>query len=113
MLNLQKGENGKAANAAPQTFFQQYIPVPNKFNPNEITMVPLPGTGIPMRDYFAAKAMQGLVADLDYINPDHMTNAGAIARDAYAMADAMLAARQEKQPENNSQFHEDYQGNGK
>jgi hypothetical protein len=45
--------------------------------------------GMTLRDYFAAKAMQGFIAsgrfagDLD------------CARDSYAMADAMLKAREE------------------
>ena len=44
------------------------------------------GQGMSLRDYFAAKAMQSLVA-LD------RTAATMTAEDAYAMADAMLAAR--------------------
>ena len=49
------------------------------------------GTGMSLRDYFAAKAMQGILTDPnvamgDYDNP-------ATARAAYAMADAMLEAR--------------------
>lgn len=45
--------------------------------------------GMPLRDYFAAKAMQGLLAaDHEYrLEPDH------IAELAYAQADAMLEAR--------------------
>jgi hypothetical protein len=52
------------------------------------------GIGLSMRDYFAAKAMQGLVAasgdstgNVDY-NDDYL------AKSAYAMADAMLKARE-------------------
>ena len=45
--------------------------------------------GMSLRDYFAAKAMQSLVA-LD------RTAATMTAEDAYAMADAMLAARDKK-----------------
>ena len=45
--------------------------------------------GMTLRDYFAAKAMQGMLAD---------SEAGGsvedFARNAYAMADAMLAARE-------------------
>lgn len=48
--------------------------------------------GMTLRDYFAAKAMQGLVASSD----DDMTPS-SIARASYIMADAMLAAR-EAQP---------------
>lgn len=46
--------------------------------------------GLTMRDYFAAKAMQGLIVGVEKPRTDY------IARAAYAMADAMLAARKEK-----------------
>lgn len=48
--------------------------------------------GMSLRDYFAAKAMQGYCArdgSIDCIADD-------IAADAYAIADAMLAARDER-----------------
>ena len=45
-------------------------------------------TGITLRDYFAAKALQGMVAD-----PDHVGMA-KIAEWAYLQADAMLKARE-------------------
>ena len=45
--------------------------------------------GMTLRDYFAAKAMQGMIGSKAYIG---MTAEG-IARSAYAMADAMLEAR--------------------
>ncbi|WP_353247349.1 hypothetical protein [Limnohabitans sp.] len=43
-----------------------------------------------LRDYFAAKAMQSMNSREDYAD----TPADAIALDAYALADAMLKARQ-------------------
>ncbi len=50
--------------------------------------------GMTLRDYFAAKAMQGLLADLpkslhgfDWVNNT--------AKEAYSLADAMLKARKE------------------
>ena len=48
------------------------------------------GNGMTMRDYFAAKAMNGLLA-----NPvDSLTyEDDSVAESAYKMADAMLAAR--------------------
>ena len=50
----------------------------------------LPLQGMTMRDYFAAKAMQGLLArSVGNINAEIMAN------DAYQMADAMLRARGE------------------
>ena len=44
--------------------------------------------GITVRDYFAAKAMQGFQEQWVYDNSDE------IANKAYAMADAMLKARE-------------------
>lgn len=49
--------------------------------------------GMTLRDYFAAKAMQGMVANpgmWDLINERH---AQSVAEDAYLVAEAMLAAR--------------------
>ena len=47
-------------------------------------------SGMRLRDYFAAKAMQGMLA-YSYLHPLSMED--GCARDAYAMADAMLKAR--------------------
>ena len=44
--------------------------------------------GMTLRDYFAAKAMQGMLSG-KLIN----TKTAVIAQDCYAMADAMLKAR--------------------
>jgi hypothetical protein len=46
--------------------------------------------GMTLRDYFAAKAMQGLVAGAE---PEHSINLHGAAEWAYNMADAMLKAR--------------------
>ena len=43
--------------------------------------------GMTLRDYFAAKAMQGLLASTT------ISNGMVIAKDAYLLADAMLKAR--------------------
>lgn len=45
--------------------------------------------GMTLRDYFAAKAMQGILTD-----PDITMGADKIAEWAYAQADAMLKARE-------------------
>ena len=46
--------------------------------------------GMTLRDYFAARAMQADVSRVGYYQPgEHMLRA---ARNAYAMADAMLEA---------------------
>jgi len=46
--------------------------------------------GTTLRDYFAAKAMQSMNGRPDYAD----TPADVIALDAYALADAMLKARE-------------------
>jgi len=46
--------------------------------------------GMTLRDYFAAKAMTGLLVRTSTSNGD------AIVKDSYALADAMLAAREEE-----------------
>jgi hypothetical protein len=54
------------------------------------------GKGMTLRDYFAAKALQGLLADpepLDLWDGDK-TIADTYAREAYVYADAMLRARE-------------------
>ncbi len=45
--------------------------------------------GITARDYFAAKALQGLLAC-----PEHRGTWGDFAKDAYRFADAMLEQRE-------------------
>lgn len=50
--------------------------------------------GISVRDYFAAKAMAGVVASPDYVEEEWFQE--YIARQAYQMADAMFAAREIK-----------------
>ena len=44
-------------------------------------------SGMTLRDYFAAKAMQGMMVDTEIPNCTH------IAKESYRMADAMLKAR--------------------
>jgi len=44
--------------------------------------------GMTLRDYFAAKAMQGMMAEV------HDPNCEYIAETAYKMADAMMKARE-------------------
>jgi hypothetical protein len=52
--------------------------------------VVLENKGMTLRDYFAAKALQGLMA-----STLTTTDIALIAKDCYAMADAMLKARTE------------------
>jgi hypothetical protein len=49
-------------------------------------------TGMSLRDYIAAKAMQGFISLLDASRLSE-TQSGCIARNSYAVADAMLEAR--------------------
>jgi len=51
-----------------------------------------PYTGMTLRDYFAAKAMQGFASTLTGTAPVLFD---VLSRDAYLMADAMLKARGE------------------
>ena len=60
---------------------------------NEITgYIPPETSGMTLRDYFAAKAMQAMLLN----QPPHDTDEpySAYASDAYEIADAMLEARQ-------------------
>jgi len=49
-------------------------------------------TGMTLRDYFAARAMQGMLAGFLASSKDIMWD--GIAKDAYRQADAMLKARE-------------------
>jgi hypothetical protein len=49
-------------------------------------------TGMTLRDYFAAKAMQGMMADGQAFR---LVAESTLANTAYELADAMLKARQE------------------
>lgn len=57
------------------------------------------GGGIDLRDYFAAKAIHGAADAMLGVGLDDQTGfAAALASSAYAIADAMLAAREEVKP---------------
>jgi len=51
--------------------------------------------GMTIRDYFAAKAMQAILSDLQHQKVDDrkITDQHILAKGAYAVADAMLQAR--------------------
>ncbi len=53
------------------------------------------GGGMSLRDYFAAKAMQGSMANPDHADSTGITegNHASIAKYAYRVADAMIAER--------------------
>ncbi|WP_223528322.1 hypothetical protein [Pseudomonas sp. A-RE-23] len=59
------------------------------FNPKSVAETKRQLSGMNLRDYFAAKALQGMLAgDAEWIASE-----GVAATRAYKMADAMLAAR--------------------
>ncbi|NUT87144.1 hypothetical protein HNO91_11970 [Pseudomonas corrugata] len=59
---------------------------------NDVRMNQSGGTGMTLRDYFAAKVMQGFVTSAPWEEAfDHLDS----AKTAYEIADAMLAAREE------------------
>ena len=59
--------------------------------PQEFAMSPPSHQGMSLRDYFAAKAMQGMLAAADPYSTDELCGY------AYAVADAMLKAREVQQ----------------
>jgi hypothetical protein len=61
--------------------------------------VPLMVKDLTMRDYFAAQALQGLLANIDeetrrYMDRYNIETSEAMAKASWAMADAMLKARE-------------------
>jgi hypothetical protein len=52
--------------------------------------------GMTLRDYFAAKAMQGFCATLTGVTNETLPRWEILAMDAYTLADAMLRAREAK-----------------
>lgn len=57
----------------------------------------MPSTGMTLRDYFAAKAMQGMLAHATRYRPRQQDKLlhwhAAMSKEAYEVADAMLAER--------------------
>lgn len=52
--------------------------------------------GMTLRDYFAAKAMQGIISGMSHDSfISNQDNAISLANDSYMWADAMLKAREE------------------
>jgi hypothetical protein len=67
--------------------FPQSDPIANEFHKKFGT-----DRGMTLRDYFAAKAMQGMMADGQAFR---LVAESTLANTAYEIADAMLKARQE------------------
>ena len=71
-------DNHNGGNAFPNSFSSDY--------PTEIT------GGMTLRDYFAAKALPGVISAV-MVHECHNWTSSAFAREAYELADAMLKAR--------------------
>jgi hypothetical protein len=61
--------------------------------------VPLMAKDLTMRDHFAAQALQGLLANIDeetrrYMDRYNIETSEVIAKESFAIADAMLKARE-------------------
>lgn len=65
------------------------FPLPEAAHPGAFP--PDVAKGMTLRDYFAAKAMQGIISSGD---ADFGTEIDEMAQGSYAMADAMLKARE-------------------
>ncbi len=81
---MSKIDNGGAAFPLPKQVF------------GENTYLQYSDTGMTLRDYFAAAALQGFLANSsnEFVMLPHVN----LASEAYMVADAMLAARKEVQP---------------
>lgn len=53
-------------------------------------------SGMALRDYFAAKAMQAFCSTLGGVSPNSPPYWNVLAIDAYEVADAMMKAREKK-----------------
>lgn len=97
MSILKPNGNGKAATAEKQlseNFFNQCFVTPNPIDQRQVMIHPLPGSGIPMRDYFAAQALSWACAN------QNVDSSREVAEWAYRVADAMMEARKAKQDAN-------------
>ena len=65
---------------------------PFALNPRDKTEMERLASGMSLRDYFAAKAMQGWLASF---GPDELPRVDNLASFSYEIADAMLRARGE------------------
>lgn len=66
---------------------EQQIKVKGKWQDNQYG-------GMDLRDYFAAKAMQGMLTNQP-LRVDIMLNGESLAQSSYQIADAMMKAREE------------------
>lgn len=97
MWGFRKGKAKSTMNNQPiddggQAFPSGSVIVPQ---PGMFTTAPAPTPGMTLRDYFAAKAMAGWLASYSQGTPHPARNEceQSLAELSYALADAMLAAR--------------------
>lgn len=73
------------------------FPIPNadfqKFQPETVDEYKRIQSGMTLRDYFAAKAMNAFVANPNIMKTAVRADVDAVAKEAYRFADAMLSAR--------------------
>lgn len=81
-----KNDGGPAFPVLPPAYGENGI-IPSGF--------PYPDTGMTLRDYFAAKAMQAQQTAFWSMESAHGWSIQEIANESYAMADAMLKAREQ------------------
>lgn len=74
------------------------------WHPDEINHFHLTDEGMSLRDYFAAKAMQGMLANTDFLTAsgklaerEGVSVGASVSKSAYAFADAMIKARDVQQ----------------
>ena len=67
------------------------FPVPEQRNPYDGSGILEGSAGMSLRDYFAGQALVGLCGNTSW--DDTFNNPSATAKCAYALADAMMAAR--------------------
>ena len=73
------------------------FPIPNAdfqtFKPETVEEHKRIQSGMTLRDYFAAKAMNAFVANSNILKTAVRADVDAVAREAYRFADAMIRAR--------------------
>lgn len=91
-INSKNGDSGQAGKKPDTHFFSQIVAFPHPLKPNELIVQVVPETGIPMRDYFAAKVLS--------CAPYPIESSRECADWAYRVADAMIEARKPIQKPN-------------
>ena len=88
-LALKQGQWSHTSGWRKKQIMEQKMKIPHKVPKAFPNVFWREDDGMDLRDYFAAKAMQGFLATVKVNCPDDL-----IAIDAYNLADAMLKARE-------------------